>query len=102
MEQNERRMRDIAALNQQILLIAREVAEHNPTQAAIQFGLDEATIEALPAVDAGTIVRLAQQPVLVFSPRIPADILSAALDAAKGDDEQTLRAVSDYISLQVQ
>lgn len=96
---NDRLPRDIAALNQQLLLIARDVAEQNPTQAMVQFGMDSKTVKALPAMDVGSIVRLAQMPVMMFAPRIPSEILEQAMDAASNDDEETLRAVSDAITI---
>jgi len=99
MVKSERLPRDLAALNQQLLLIARDVAEHNPTQAAVQFGLDPKTVEALPLMDAGAIVRLAQMPVLMFAPRIPAELMEQAIAAAANEDEGVLRAISDSIVL---
>lgn len=99
MVNNEVLPRDIAALNQQLLLIARDVAEQNPTQAIIQFGMDDKTVKALPAMDVGSIVRLAQMPVLMFAPRIPVEILEQAMVAATRDDDETLRAVSDAIAV---
>lgn len=102
MVSNERLLRDIAAVNQQLLLIARDIAHENPTQAAIQFGLDDKTIQALPNMDAGALVRLAQMPVLIFAPRIPGEIMEQALSAASNDDEDTLRVVADSIAVKQQ
>lgn len=102
MVSNERLLRDIAAVNQQLLLVARDIAEQNPTQAAVQFGLDEKTIEALPQMDAGALVRLSQMPVMIFAPRIPAEIMEQALSAATNDDEETLRVVADSIAVRQQ
>lgn len=99
MVNNERLPRDIAALNQQLLLIARDIAEQNPTQAVMQFGLDAKTVKALPAMDIGSIVRLSQMPVMIFAPRIPAELLDQALEAASSDDDETLRAVADSITI---
>lgn len=96
---SDRLPRDIAALNQQLLLIAREVAGDNPTQAAVQFGLDEKTVQALPLMDVGSLVRLAQMPVLIFAPRIPSELLEQAIKAAKNDEDETLRAVADSIAM---
>lgn len=99
MLKNERTPRDVAALNQQLLLIARDVAEQNPTQASIQFGMNERTVKALPAMDVGAIVRLSQMPVMIFAPRIPAEILDQALVAASKDDDKTLQAIGDSIAI---
>lgn len=79
----DRTPRDVAALNQQLLLLARDVAEKSPSQAGIQFGLSEQTIDALLAMDVGAIVRLSQMPVMIFAPQIPAEILDQTLSSER-------------------
>jgi hypothetical protein len=79
MVKNERTPRDVAALNQQILLLARDLAEHSPAKATILFGMNEQTVATLLAMDVGAIVRLSQVPVMIFAPRIPTEILDQVL-----------------------
>lgn len=88
-------VKDIEALNLQMLHIARELAIDNPTQAAMLFGLSEESVNRLATMGVESIRTLAVSHRLQFTPSLPEMLFEAVLGEAEAENEEGVRAIMD-------
>ncbi|WP_342632807.1 flagellar transcriptional regulator FlhD [Marinobacter alkaliphilus] len=92
-EKAEKILRNIQSVNFLTLMLASEVAEFNPTQAEIQFGVSPEVAEQLAVMGRAELAKLAQMPAALFVPRCSGELLSAAMEAASEGDHPALDAL---------
>ncbi len=79
--------REIAALNQSVLHLAKLLALHKPHEARIRLGLSREHVAVFETLTTEEIIQVAQNPVFIFQPRVTARQIRHIMDLVRDRKE---------------